>query len=67
MAHLAYDFLQIRAREALLLEALDSEAAAQTLCLEQRILARPRGRPLDHQSGRKAGDVRLRPHGGLLQ
>ena len=39
----------------------------QALGLEQRILASPRGRPLDHQSGRKAGNVRLRPHGGLQE
>ena len=39
----------------------------QALGLEQRILASPRGRSLDHQSGRKAGNVRLRPHGALLQ
>ena len=51
----------------ILFKVLDAEPVVQALGLEQRILASPRGRSLDHQSGRKAGNVRLRPHGGLLQ
>ena len=81
MAHLAHDFLQIRARseallleasdfrfltEQLLLEELDAAALVRALGLKQRILARPLGgRPLGHQSSRKAGIVR--PRSGLLQ
>ena len=81
MAHLAHDFLQIRARseallleasdfrfltEQLLLEELDAAALVRALGLKQRILARPLGgRPLGHQSSRKAGSVR--PRSGLLQ
>ena len=38
------------------------------LGLKQRILARPLGgRPLGHQSGRKAGSVLVRPRGRLFQ
>ena len=71
VAHLAHDFLQIRARseallleasdfrfltEQLLLEELDAAALVRALGLKQRILARPLGgRPLGHLSSRKAG------------
>ena len=80
VAHLAHDFLQIRARseallreasdfrfltEQMLIEELDAAALVRALGLKQRILARPLGgRPLGHLSSRKAGIVR--PRGGLF-
>ena len=52
--------------EELLIEARDASALVQALGLEQRVLARPlalrvAGRPLGHQSSRRAGSVLVRP------
>ena len=76
VAHLAHDFLQIRARRALLLEASDFRFLTEQMLIEELdaaalvralglILARPLGgRPLGHLSSRKAGIVR--PRSGLF-
>ena len=58
--------------EELPIELRDEMPLVRALGLEQRVLARPlalhvAGRPLGHQSSRKAGSVLVRPRGGLLQ
>ena len=54
--------------EELPIKVRDAGALVRALGLEQRVLARPlAGRPLGHQSSRKAGSVLVRPRGGLLQ
>ena len=58
--------------EELPIELRDEMPQVRALGLEQRVLARPlalhvAGRPLGHQSSRKAGSVLVRPRGGLFQ
>ena len=54
--------------EELPIELRDETPLVRALGLKQRVVARPLvGRPLGHQSSRKAGSVLVRPRGGLLQ